>query len=140
MILSLNAVFLSLLRVTHFTQFEKGILCPKSLIYRMEVFSWYFVTVKPGIQLIVCFFCVFFFFFVANYIFQRFIKSQLVFFFFFSTRVRVRVTHFTHSPLQFLKLNLYRKSFFNLSYLRFLFFLFFFFSFIKPCYQTIEIV
>ena len=39
----------------------------------MEVFSQYFVTVKPYIQLLLCFNRVCF---VAIYIFQRFIKSQ----------------------------------------------------------------
>ena len=46
--LSPIAGFLSLVRVIQFTKFEKGILCPKSL-HQMEVFSGYFMTVKPYI-------------------------------------------------------------------------------------------
>ena len=48
-ILSPIAGFLSLVRVTQFSQFEKGILCPKSLVHQMEVFSGYFMTIKPYI-------------------------------------------------------------------------------------------
>ena len=39
----------------------------------MEVFSWYFMTVKPYIQLFLCLYRVCF---APKYIFQRFIKSQ----------------------------------------------------------------
>ena len=39
----------------------------------MEVFSLYFITVKPYILLFLCFYRICF---AAKYIFQRFIKSQ----------------------------------------------------------------
>ena len=44
--ISPSADFLSLVRVTQFSQFEKGILCPKSCVHQMEVFSGYSMTVK----------------------------------------------------------------------------------------------
>ena len=48
-ILSPIAGFLSLVQVTQFSQFEKGIFCPLSYVHQMEVFSAYFITIKPYI-------------------------------------------------------------------------------------------
>ena len=51
----LTYYFISLVRAVYFTQFEKGILCPKSKVHQMEVFPWLFITVKPYIYLFLCF-------------------------------------------------------------------------------------
>ena len=90
-ILSPIAGFLSLVRVTQFSQFEKGILCLNHKYIKWKCF----LGILLLLSLISNYFCTFTAFVLLLYIFfQRFLKSQRGF---FLCRCAVRVTHYSLS-------------------------------------------